>query len=392
MKQKKIPFTRPSIDSKEKKAVCRVLKSGWLTTGTETFNFEKEMASFLGIKHAIAVNSNTAGLFLSMEACGLTEGKVLLTTPYTFTATATVARHLGAEVKFCDVKKDTYNIDIEQSCELLEKNKKTNIIHAFAPVHFGGLPCNMEELMTVAENLPVIEDCAHSFPSKTKWGYAGTKGTTGVFSFYSTKTITTGEGGMVVTNNDKIAKRIYLMRANGIDRNVWDRYTNTKASWMYDVIEAGYKLNMPDILSAIGRIQLLKANKLLEKRQNISKQYLCAFKDYDFILPPPDGIGNAWHIYPLRLNLDLLDIDRDQFAIELQEKGVGISVHFIPLFLMTYWKNRYNLLLSQFPNAYESYLRTISIPIWPDMTQKMIQQVIKNIIEVGIKHYKKKSL
>lgn len=381
-----IPFSLPSIGIEEEEAVLRVLRSGWLTTGKEALAFEKEFALFTGSPHALAVNSATSGLQLAMEACGITKDTAILTSPYTFIATSSAALHLNASVQYCDIEKDTYNIDPEKIEDALKRDRALlkPRIKAVVPIHIAGNVCRMQDIMTLAKKYEVyiIEDAAHSFPSKTDNGYAGTMGDIGVFSFYATKTITTAEGGMVCTANDELAKRMTTMRMHGIDRSVWDRYTADKASWEYDVIEAGYKYNLPDILAAIGREQLKKADFFLEKRIHIIKQYNQAFAECPWIIPPPDGKGNAWHLYLLNLDLQKITINRNSFSQFLQEDGIGVSMHFIPHFLMSFWKKQ-GLDEKDFPNAKTRYESTISLPLWPDMTQMMIDKVIETVIKTG---------
>jgi len=233
----------------------------------------------------------------------------------------------------------------------------------------------------------VIEDAAHSFPSKTQLGYAGAIGDIGVFSFYVTKTITTGEGGMVTTKDESLAKRMTVMRMHGMDRTTWDRYTSPRASWEYDIIEPGYKFNLPDILAAIGRVQLTKADLFDEKRKKTAALYNNAFKSFDFVKLPPSSEGNSWHLYLMRLDLSKLDCDRDTFSRELQQKGVGVSMHFIPLFRFTYWKKLYpDFTAEQFPNANQHFLETITLPLWPDMSLQDAMFVIDSVREVGEKH------
>ena len=381
-----IPFSLPSIGIEEEEAVLRVLRSGWLTTGKEALAFEKEFALFTGSPHALAVNSATSGLQLAMEACGITKDTAILTSPYTFIATSSAALHLNASVQYCDIEKDTYNIDPEKIEDALKRDRALlkPRIKAVVPIHIAGNVCRMQDIMTLAKKYEVyiIEDAAHSFPSKTDNGYAGTIGDIGVFSFYATKTITTAEGGMVCTANDELAKRMTTMRMHGIDRSVWDRYAADKASWEYDVIEAGYKYNLPDILAAIGREQLKKADFFLEKRIHIIKQYNQAFAECPWIIPPPDGKGNAWHLYLLNLDLQKITINRNSFSQFLQEDGIGVSMHFIPHFLMSFWKKK-GLDEKDFPNAKTRYESTISLPLWPDMTQMMIDRVIETVIKTG---------
>lgn len=392
----KVPFFKPSFSDEEKKAVCDVIDSGWLTTGKVTHAFEAEFADYVGTKHALAVNSNTSGMILAMEACGVKEGTAVITTPYTFVSTASSALHLNAEVYFADIEKDSYSIDPAKIEEIL-KNDTNHKVKAIVPVHIGGNLCDMEKITQLAKKystpenkIYVIEDCAHSFPSLTKSGYAGTLGNIGVFSFYATKTITTGEGGMITTNDDALAKRMSQMRLHGMDRDAWDRYTSDKASWEYDIIAPGFKSNLPDVLSAIGRVQLKKAKSFYDKRIKIVEKYNDAFKNCGFITLPPSGEGNAWHLYLIQLNLEKLDCSRNQFAKELQAAGLGISMHFIAIYNFSYWKKRYpECMPENFPNAENHYQRTITIPLWPDETEEMADYVIKTVIETGKKHAKK---
>lgn len=391
----KVPFFRPSFSDEEKRAVCDVIDSGWLTTGNVTHAFESEFADYVKAKHALAVNSNTSGMILAMEACGVKAGKAVITTPYTFVSTASSALHLNAEVYFADIEAISYSIDPLKIEEILKKDAENgHKVKAIVPVHVGGNLCDMKRITALAKKystpenrIYVIEDCAHSFPSLTKSGYAGTLGDIGVFSFYATKTITTGEGGMVTTNDDALAKRITQMRLHGMDRDAWDRYTDDKASWEYDIIAPGFKSNLPDVLSAIGRCQLKKAQSFYDKRIRIVEKYNEAFKNCGFITLPPTGEGNAWHLYLIQLNLEKLDCTRKEFAKELQTAGLGISMHFIAIYNFTYWKKRYpEYTPDKFPNAESHYQRTITLPLWPDETEEMADYVIKTVIETGRKH------
>lgn len=390
----KVPFHRASITKEEENAVLDVLRSGWLTTGKYTLEFEKKFSESLGGKDIIslAVNSNTSGMILAMEACGVKKGTAIITTPYTFVSTATCAIHLGAEVYFADIEERSYSISPEKIEEILKEDAKNgHKVKAIVPVHIAGNVCNMKKILELAEKystkenkIYVIEDAAHSYPSKTKLGYAGTIGDVGVFSFYVTKTITTAEGGMVCTKNPDLAKRMSVMRMHGMDRTTWNRYTSPKASWEYDIIAPGYKFNLPDVLSAIGCCQVDRAELFFEQRKKIAKKYNEAFKNLDFIKLPPDDEGNSWHLYLMRLVPDKLKITREEFAKKLQQEGLGISVHFIPLFHFTYWKELYpNFTAENFPIAEEHYSNTISIPLFPDETEEQADYVIKTITKIG---------
>ena len=391
----KVPFHRASITSEEENAVLDVLRSGWLTTGKYALEFERLFSEAVGSTsdnpvHSLAVNSNTSGMILAMEACGVKAGTAVITTPYTFVSTAACARHLSADVLFADIEPDTYSIDPKKVEEIL-RNDAEHKIRAIVPVHIGGNLCDMSAIMSLAKKystenhkIYVIEDAAHSFPSPTKNGYAGTLGDVGVFSFYVTKTITTAEGGMVCTRDAALARRMTTMRMHGMDRTVWDRYTSPRASWEYDVVAPGYKFNLPDILAALGCCQVRRAGLFSEQRRRIAMKYNEAFSNLDFVRLPPDGEGNAWHLYLMRIVPEKLRITREEFARKLQEAGIGISVHFIPIFNFSYWKNLYPGFSAQnFPNAQSQYSRTISLPLFPDMTDEQADYVIKTVTEIG---------
>ena len=398
MAEIKVPFHKAAITKAEEDAVLDVLRSGWLTTGKYTLEFEKKFSQAVGGDDVIslAVNSNTSGMILAMEACGVKSGTAVITTPYTFVSTATCARHLNADVYFADVEKDSYSIDPEKIEEILIKDAKNgHKVKAIVPVHIAGNICNMERILELAKKYStsenkifVIEDAAHSFPSPTKLGYAGTIGDAGVFSFYVTKTITTAEGGMVCTKNPELAKRMTIMRMHGMDRTTWDRYTSPRASWEYDIVAPGYKFNLPDVLSALGCCQVDRAVLFYEQRKAIVEQYNNAFSKLDFIKLPPDGEGNAWHLYIMRINPEKLTITRDEFAKKLQGEGIGISVHFIPIFHFTYWKELYpDFTAKNYPNAETQYSQTISIPLYPDMPQEQVDYVINTVIKIGTENH-----
>ena len=407
MAEIKVPFHRAAITKDEENAVLDVLRSGWLTTGKYALEFEKKFSASVSdtdkMKEArralslsdseiisLAVNSNTSGMILAMEACGVREGTAVITTPYTFVSTAACARHLNADVFFADVEKDNYSIDPVKIEEILKKDTE-HLVRAIVPVHIAGNVCNMHRIMELAQKystpehkIRVIEDAAHSYPSPTELGYAGTIGDAGVFSFYVTKTITTAEGGMVCTRDSELARRMTVMRMHGMDRTTWDRYTSSRASWEYDIIAPGYKFNLPDILAAIGCCQVDRAQLFYEQRKRIVDMYNKAFSKLDFIRLPPDGEGNSWHLYLMRIIPERLKITREEFAKKMQEAGLGISVHFIPIFHFTYWRELYpDFTAENFPNAERQYNNTISIPLFPDMTDEQAQLVIDTVIKIG---------
>ena len=423
MNEIKVPFHRASITEDEENAVLEVLRSGWLTTGKYALDFEQKFSASLtessdsiftkevvennrrelGLSNSkvlsLAVNSNTSGMILAMEACGVKSGTAVITTPYTFVSTAACARHLGADVYFADIEKDSYSIDCSKIEEILKKDAKSPSpkVRAIVPVHIAGNVCNMKKIMELAKKystpnhkIYVIEDAAHSYPSPTELGFAGAIADAGVFSFYVTKTITTAEGGMVCTRSEELAKRMTAMRLHGMDRNTWDRYTSPKASWEYDIIAPGFKFNLPDVLAAIGSCQVDKAWNFYKQRKKIVDKYNNAFSKYDFIqLPPDSGSGNSWHLYLLRILPEKLKINREEFAKELQKSGLGISVHFIPIFHFTYWKNLYPDFTAQnFPNAESQYQKTISIPLFPNETEEQANFVIETVIKTGLENHK----
>ena len=401
MAEIKVPFHKAAITKAEEDAVLDVLRSGWLTTGRYALEFEKKFSRAVGSTDerpiiSLAVNSNTSGMILAMEACGVKEGTAVITTPYTFVSTAACARHLNADVYFADVEKDSYNIDPDKIEEILKKDAEgEKKIVAIVPVHIAGNVCKMKRILELAEKyseagrkIRVIEDAAHSFPSPTGLGYAGTIGDAGVFSFYVTKTITTAEGGMVCTRDPELARRMTVMRLHGMDRTTWDRYTSPRASWEYDIIAPGYKFNLPDVLAAIGSCQVDRAQLFYEQRKGIVEKYNEAFSKLDFIQLPPDGEGNAWHLYLMRIVPEKLKIGRDAFAKKMQEAGLGISVHFIPIFHFTYWRELYPDFTAQaYPNAERQYQATISIPLYPDMTEEEAQLVIDTVKQIGAENH-----
>jgi dTDP-4-amino-4,6-dideoxygalactose transaminase len=381
-----IPFARPSIGPEEEAGVIAVLRSGWLTTGPVTARFEEAFARATAMPHALALNSATAGLHLALEALGVVPGTQVITTPYTFTATAEVVRYLGADPLFVDVEDRTANIDPDRIAAALEAAARGGRrVAALLPVHVGGRACDMETISAIAarHGVPVVEDSAHAFPVVHRGRMLGTWGDVGVYSLYATKAITTGEGGVVVTRRDDLAHRIRVMRLHGIDRDVWNRYTAANASWQYDVVEAGYKYNLTDLASAIGLAQLAKAEAFLDRRRAVARAYFAGLAACDFLDLPEDAPDHGWHLFTVRLRPGRLSIDRDRFIAELQQRGIGTSVHFIPLHLMTYWRNRYGLKPDDFPVALRLYQAAISMPIYPSLTDEETARVVAAIRETG---------
>lgn len=377
-----LPFALPDIGEEEINEVLDSLRSGWLTTGPKTKRFEEDFAAFTGAgTEAVAVNSATAGLHLAMEAVGIGPGDEVITTPYTFTATAEVVRYLGADPVFVDIDPATFNIDPARIEAAITSRTK-----AIIPVHFAGLSCDMEAILAIAlkHGLKVVEDAAHALPTTCNGHLIGSLDSDAtVYSFYATKTITTGEGGMVVTRNPEVAKRCRIMRLHGISRDAFDRYTSTKPSWHYEVVAPGCKYNMTDIAASLGIHQLKKAWSFQKKREAMALRYDAAFQDLPVILPPkaPAGDMHAWHLYVVRLADDAA-VTRDSFIELMAEKGVGCSVHFIPLHLHPYWRDRYNLKPEDFPNALHAYECAVSLPLFTKMAESDQEKVVNAVREI----------
>ena len=375
-----IPFARPSIGEQEVSAAAEVIRSGWLTTGPKASEFEAKFAEFLGCEYAVAVNSATAGLHLGLEALGVGAGDTVLTTPFTFTATAEVIRYLGADVLFADIDPVTFNIDPECVDSALRKHA----VKAIIPVHYGGQPCDMSEIIALAKKhrCAVMCDAAHAFPAKYRGQFVGAlEDDVSVFSFYANKTICTGEGGMAVTRHSDIAKRMKLMRLHGIDRDAFQRYRSTTPGWFYEVIAPGFKYNMPDISAAIGLEQLEKADGFRQARERIADYYREAFQSCSLRLPEKkrNDDQHAWHLYVIRLQLDKLRIDRDQFIDALSALGIGTSVHYIPLHMQPYWRDRYRLTDNDFPVATRMFREVISLPIYPGLSDEELERIVEAV-------------
>jgi dTDP-4-amino-4,6-dideoxygalactose transaminase len=384
-----IPFAIPAIDDDEINEVVTTLKSGWLTTGPQTRRFETDFSTYLDREHAIAVNSATAGLHLALEAVGVTDGDVVITTVYTFTATAEVIRYLNGTPVFVDINPRTKNIDLNQLKKALDLYRGR--VKAIIPVHFAGLACEMDEIFKYAKDCGavVIEDAAHALPTTYKGKLVGSFGDITVFSFYATKTLATGEGGMVVTDNAIWAERIKSMRLHGINRDVFDRYSSSKPSWYYEVVAPGYKYNLTDVASAIGIHQLRKLEGMRQRRKNIADMYLSSFAGLPLELPYYDvNDVHAWHLFTIELITEKLTINRETFINKMADAGVGTSVHFIPLHRHPYWRDTYSLDDSDFPVATDKYLRTLSLPIYPRMSDKEVQRVITAVQSICKNHTK----
>ncbi|MEO8297263.1 MAG: DegT/DnrJ/EryC1/StrS aminotransferase family protein [Burkholderiales bacterium] len=371
-----LPFALPEIGDDEIAEVVDTLKSGWITTGPKARRFEEDFRAFLGDEslHCVAVNSATAGLHLALEALGIGPGDEVITTTHTFTATAEVVRYLGADVKLVDIDPATLNIDIAAIEAAITPRTK-----ALIPVHYGGLAVDMPAILALARKhgLKVVEDAAHALPTTSGGQLIGTLASDAtVFSFYANKTITTGEGGMLVTRDAAIAARAKVMRLHGINRDAFDRFTAKVPSWYYEIVAPGFKYNLTDIAAAMGIHQLRRAHAFQQRRSALAAQYHAALADLPLVLPPlpPAGETHAWHLYAVRL-ADGAPIGRDALIEALYAAGIGCSVHYIPLHLHPYWRERYQLRAEDFPHSQHAFERMLSLPLYTRMTEADVQRV-----------------
>ncbi len=391
----KVPYHRPSIEQEEIQEVVKTLESGWLTTGPRTAQFEQEFASsVVGAPYAQAVNSCTAGLHLALVALGIGPGTEVITTPLTFCATVNVIIHAGATPVLADIGWDG-NID-PASVE----SRITERTRAIIPVHLAGLPCDMSALWDIAKrhHLHVIEDSAHAAGSHYRGSHVGSirpqpeeHSKANVFSFYATKNLTTGEGGMITTHDAELAESLKTLCLHGISKNAWNRYSD-RGSWYYEVLRPGFKCNLTDIHAAIGIHQTRKLESFTRTRTHYANVYNEAFANVQELEAPPDKADcrHAWHLYGLRLNLDKLEINRDQFIDELNKRGVGTSVHFIPIPLHPAYADIAARPENQCPQAMALYPRMISLPLYPSMSLSQVEYVIENVKQVAFAARKNK--
>jgi dTDP-4-amino-4,6-dideoxygalactose transaminase len=386
-----LPFALPDIDEEDIAEVVDTLRSGWITTGPKARRFEEAFAQFLlegdntpaaQALHCMAVNSATAGLHLALEALGLGPGDEVITTTHTFTATAEVVRYLGADVRLVDIDPATMCIDPEAVRAAITPRTK-----AIMPVHYAGLAADMPAILAIAREhgLKVVEDAAHALPSTSAGQRIGTLASdVTVFSFYANKTMTTGEGGMVVTRNAELAQRIKVMRLHGISRDAFDRFTAKVPSWYYEIVAPGFKYNLPDIAAALGLGQLKKLKVFQQRRQVLADRYQTLFEGSPLILPPAAPVGevHAWHLYVVRLS-DEANITRDSFIEQLFARGIGCSVHYTPLHLQPYWRDRYDLREASFPHSQCAYERMVSLPLYTRMSdadQTRVAQAVQEAL------------
>jgi perosamine synthetase len=396
--QNRVPFYRPDLTEKEVEEVVDTLRSGWLTSGPKVRRFEQEFAAAVGAGHAIAVNSCTAALHLAVEALGLKPGMGVLVPTMTFAATAEIVRYQGAVPILVDCDPVTFNMDLDDATRKLAGLREGKLpgtipkdlqIVGITPVHVGGLMMDIQSVRGFASEhgLWVVEDAAHAFPAAWRrspddpWQRCG-EGTANVtcFSFYANKTITTGEGGMAVTDDEALAERMKLMCLHGLSRDAWDRYSGGGA-WDYRIVAPGFKYNLTDIAAAIGIHQLARAEEMRLAREKIAHQFHDAFSGMVEIELPVENIDrlHSWHLFPIRLQLERLTIDRNRFMEELTKAGVGVSVHWRPLHLHPYYQDSYGWQEENLPAATEVWKQLISLPLFPGMREDEIEHVIRAV-------------
>lgn len=390
MRDNFLPFALPDLDDSELAEIREALVSNWITTGPKTCQFETEFAAAVGAKHALALNSCTAAMHLALEAVGLQRGDEVITSPYTFAATAEVVRYFEAEPVFVDICASDFNINPNLIEAAITKRTR-----AIIPVHLAGLPAELDAIYGIAakHDLAIIEDAAHAFPSQYKGRSIGTAAKVGgrrsavCFSFYATKTLTTGEGGMICTDDEALVERCRSMALHGISKDAWKRYT-AQGSWYYEIIAPGYKYNMTDIAAAMGLAQLRKAERMWRRRREIARRYNEAFNARPELQIPTDRADyqHAWHLYMLRLNLEQLGVDRSQFVQELKQLNIGTSVHFIPLHLHPYYRQTYGYEPTDFPMAFNEFQRVVSLPIYSKMGDEDVTDVIQAVSGLVVKY------
>ena len=379
-----LPFAAPLLGDEEIQGVVECLRSGWLTTGMKVREFEAKFAEYIGCKHAIAVNSCTSALHLALEAAGVGPGDEVITSPMTFTATAAVVEHLRARPVFVDVDAETLNLDpagIERAITARTK--------AILPVHFAGQPCDMDAIEETARRhgLVVVEDAAHAVPARYKGRMVGTLSPLTCFSFYATKNITTGEGGMVTTNDDRYAERIRVMSLHGMSRDAWKRYMQGSA-WSYEIVAPGFKYNLTDVAAAIGLPQLARCDAFHRRRVQIVQSYNEGFAGVRGVSTPTvrDPKAHAWHLYVIQIHPDQLSVSRDAFIEALGKRNVGVSVHFIPLHIQPYYRDTYGYRPDDFPRALAAFQRIISLPLYARMSDNDVQDVVDAVCDVAEQH------
>jgi dTDP-4-amino-4,6-dideoxygalactose transaminase len=374
-----LPFSPPLISQAEIDSVIDTLRSGWITTGPKTHRFETAFADYMGAPAALALSSCTAGLHISLLALGIGPGDEVITTPMTFAASVNVIEHVGARPVLVDIEPDTLTIDPS-----LIEPALTPSTRAILAVHYAGHPADLDPIRTIqkSRHLSLIEDAAHSLPAEYKGERIGCGDNPVSFSFYATKNLTTGEGGML-TGSSVFLEKARIISLHGMSKDAWRRYDRT-GSWYYEVILPGFKYNMTDIQAAIGLEQLKRIDTFQNRRRKIVERYNYAFAGNDAIELPtarPD-VSHAWHLYVIRLHLDALQIDRNRFIEEMTNRNIGTSVHFIPIHLHPYYRDRYHYSPTDFPVAYAQYQRIVSLPLNPSMSDRDADDVIEAVLDV----------
>lgn len=380
-----LPFCVPDIGEAEIEEVVQTLRSGWITTGPRTKEFERLIGEYIGAGHAVAVNSCTGALHIALAAIGIGPGDEVITSPLTFCSTANVIIHLGATPVFADIGYD-YNIDpIEIERHITSRTK------AILPVHYSGQPCQMNDILACAHEhkLRVIEDAAHAIGARYRGRRVGTIGDVTAFSFYAIKNMTTAEGGMLTTDDDELAEKMRLFSLHGISKDAWKRYTS-EGSWYYEVVLPGYKYNMTDIQAALGIHQLARLERFLECRRTYASMYNEAFGAIPGIQVPVvhADVRHAWHLYVIKLELECLTINRAQFIEALRAEKIGTSVHFIPVHLHPYYRDRFGFKRGDYPRAERAYDRIVSLPLNPKMTERDVEDVIGAVTGILCRHRK----
>ena len=379
-----LPFSPPSIGEEEIREVVDTLRSGWITTGPKTQRFEEEFARKIGASSALALNSCTAALHTALVVAGIGPGDEVITTPLTFAASVNVLEHVGAQPVLVDVEPDTLNIDPRAVEAAITSRTK-----AILPVHYSGHPVDLDPIqaLAAAHNLTIIEDAAHALPALYKGRRIGSGGNPVAFSFYATKNLATGEGGMLAATPEFL-DRARVMSLHGMSRDAWKRY-DQRGTWAYDVGVPGFKYNMSDIQAALGLAQLAKLDRLQDRRRHIVAAYGGAFADLADRLQLPverPTVEHAWHLYVIRIHADALRIDRDTFIRELKKRNIGSSVHFTPIHMHSYYRDKYKYHPEDFPISYDSFRRMISLPLSPKMADQDVADVIEAVRDIVQRH------
>ena len=373
-------FHKPFISEDEINEMVDTLRSGWLSMGPKTIRFEEEFNNYIGSKRSVAVSSWTAAGHLTLEAFGIQKGDEVIVPTMTFPATAEIVCYFGAIPVIVDVDEDTLNISLNEIEKAITPKTK-----AIIPVHYGGQPCDLDEIHEIAKvhNLKVLEDAAHSLPATYKGKKIGTLSDVTCFSFYATKTLSTGEGGMICTNDEEIAERCAIMRLHGINRDAWRRYSES-GSWYYEVVAPGYKYNFTDLQASLGLPQLKKVDTMWEWRRKIASRYFEGLKDLNLITLPTvkNDRESSWHLFPVRLNLEMLTKNRSQIIDELKNHNIGVGVHFMPVHQHLYYSETFKLDDKNYPVASAAFPRLMSLPIYPGMTNESVEKVINNLTDI----------